>query len=150
MEGYWYFQCISCRGHYRTTAHAYRITITNDTSIASLDVKIETSFLSLASFTSINNGDLDPDFLIGTYFLFFIFVVKSINNGDLDPYFWFFIVCFSDVFGQVVDIGDMLTIQVSGEERKKCEFYLKDTRYILNKNVYYENFKMLWPGFINV
>ncbi|RID75697.1 hypothetical protein BRARA_B02728 [Brassica rapa] len=60
------------------------------------DVKIETSFLSLASFTSINNGDLDPDFLI-------------------------------DVFGQVVDIGDMLTIQVSGEERKKCEFYLKDT-----------------------
>ncbi|CAF2157820.1 BnaA07g04190D [Brassica napus] len=91
------FNVSPARGYYRTTAHAYRIAITNDTSIASSDVKIETLFLSLASFTSINNGDLDPDFLI-------------------------------DVFGQVVEIGDMLTVQVSGEERKKCEFYLRDTR----------------------
>ncbi|CAH8366627.1 unnamed protein product [Eruca vesicaria subsp. sativa] len=59
------------KGHYRTTAHPYRISITNDTSFSSSDVKIDNLFLSLASFKSISSGDLDPDFLIGkiSYFI---------------------------------------------------------------------------------
>lgn len=76
------FSVSPARGHYRTTTHAYRIAITSDTSITPSDVKIDNPFLSLTSFKSITNGHLEPDFLIGTYSLCYIFVVTIHENNN--------------------------------------------------------------------
>ena len=43
-------------------------------------------------------------------------------------------IFFEDVIGQVMDLGDLETIQVSGKPRMKVEFTLRDMKFVfLNK-----------------
>ncbi|CAH8390834.1 unnamed protein product, partial [Eruca vesicaria subsp. sativa] len=49
---------------------------------------------------------------------------KEIGTEKLKTYFLI------DILGQVVDLGNIISVQVKGEERKRVQFRLRDTRLL--------------------
>lgn len=90
------------------------------------DYRNENNFLSLSSYEDIGNGKCEAFFLIGMY-------TKRFSYCYLVTLYTY-LVLFSDldVMGQMVDLGEVRMCQLTtGENRKRVQFRLRDTRYIL-------------------
>ncbi|KAG7583611.1 Nucleic acid-binding OB-fold [Arabidopsis suecica] len=82
-------------GQFRPTSHLYKMTFTNGTHVFPCDHVSDSSYMSLASFKRIQNGDLNPYMLV-------------------------------DVIGQIVMIGELLTLEANNKPTSKIEFEMRD------------------------
>ncbi|KAG7594947.1 P-loop containing nucleoside triphosphate hydrolase [Arabidopsis thaliana x Arabidopsis arenosa] len=82
-------------GQFRPTSHLYKMTFTNGTHVIPCDPLSDSSYLSLASFKRIQNGDLNPYILV-------------------------------DVIGQIVMIGELLTLEANNKPTSKIEFEMRN------------------------
>ncbi|KAG7572318.1 hypothetical protein ISN44_As09g006870 [Arabidopsis suecica] len=82
-------------GQFRPTGHLYKMSFVTGTTVLRCDPVSDSSYLSLATFPNILNGDLNPYMLI-------------------------------DVMGQVVNIGELETLEANNKLTTKLDFELRD------------------------
>ncbi|KAG7593975.1 hypothetical protein ISN45_Aa01g027560 [Arabidopsis thaliana x Arabidopsis arenosa] len=82
-------------GQFRPTGHLYKMSFVTGTTVLRCDPVSDSSYLSLATFPNILNGDLNPYMLI-------------------------------DVMGQVVNIGELETLEANNKPTTKLDFELRD------------------------
>lgn len=85
-------------GQFRPTSHLYKMTFTNGTHVFPCDPVSDSSYLSLASFNRIQNGDLNPYILVGKYLFYLKILHKSIyslqTEHDIFLSLFFFYRCY--------------------------------------------------------
>ncbi|EOA19072.1 hypothetical protein CARUB_v10007738mg [Capsella rubella] len=89
------FQLTHASGQFRRTNHLYKMAFINGTVVTMSDPVSDSNFLSLAKFSKIQSGDLNPSMLI-------------------------------DVMGQIVNIGEIETIEANNKPTTKIDFELRD------------------------
>ncbi|KAJ0238224.1 hypothetical protein HA466_0243240 [Hirschfeldia incana] len=83
-------------GQYRTTNYKYKMVIADDAVLSRSNLVDDRIFLSLATYEEIENADVKKQ----------AFLI--------------------DVIGRIHDLGDVQTVQVAGEDRKRVQFRLVD------------------------
>ncbi|KAJ0233619.1 hypothetical protein HA466_0279740 [Hirschfeldia incana] len=83
-------------GQYRTTNYKYKMVIAEDAVLSKSDLVDDRIFLSVANYDEIENADTKKQ----------AFLI--------------------DVIGRIHELGDVQTVQVSGEDRKRVQFRLVD------------------------
>lgn len=119
-------------GQYKTTHHPYKMNISDETVVRGSDLSDDRIFLNLSDYSQIGNDPKELSFLIGTVFCSYYLIILNISyyfdyyhlHTDLFNFL-------TDVMGKIHDFGDVLTVRAQGEDRKRVQFRLMDTRFDL-------------------
>lgn len=125
------FSVTDAKGHFRTTKHAKKITFIKPTKITDCDYSNGDMFLSLMDFETVLSGKENSSFLIGKIYRLYInvFICEWFLYVNGIFLFYLFIFVLLDVIGQVLDVGELETIQSqNGKMLKKIEFTLRDIK----------------------
>ena len=109
---------------FKATNHRYKMGFMAKTRVVRMEPLSDSYYLSLTSFIDVLTGGLNQNYLIGTFsssvFNLFNLLCYSIYIYVL----LFFLV--QDVVGQIVNVGEMETINVHNKPTKKINFELRD------------------------